>query len=186
MCFAQGLGDCVMLSAVLQHLHKHHPDWRNTVAASRGRHTAFGLAFDGKGVDVEPMDLIRLAASLNGQTRPGMMSPITRELAATLTGGPWDLIFEHVWPECDQTYSDSPSTKAARCLREVFGIKPEKELLRYKNTIIPERRLRADRYVSSLPRGPFAVVHYEGTSGHQKKAMAPSEVREMCAFLVSR
>lgn len=181
-----GLGDCVQFTSVLRHLRAVEPSWKHGVLSAVGRHTAFEtLADENAYTSAEAIaPLHKQSFQLGAQTRPGILSPVAEKCVKEI-GGEWDRVYEHVWPECPLAYDDSPSTKAAYCLRDLFGILPQKELLRYHINVTPERRLRVDNYLQTLPQGkPIAVVHPWGTQA--SKSMAPSEVREMLSFLSSR
>jgi ADP-heptose:LPS heptosyltransferase len=93
--FRHGLGDAVQLTAVLQHLAHLHPDWTVDVAALVGKHSAFH-------------GLCRRVYILDREPPPG----------------PYDRVLELEWPECNTAFADSPSTKAERCLREIFHQAP--------------------------------------------------------------
>ena len=44
----------------------------------------------------------------------------------------YDLTFDLKWDECTETYSNHPSTKAEKCLKEVFKLDVNPELCSYK------------------------------------------------------
>jgi hypothetical protein len=91
--FRHGLGDAVQLTSVLQHLTHERPDWHIEVAALIGKHSAYdGLCDQVSILDREPPKSPRIDRQLDLD-----------------------------WLECTTCYSDSPGTKADRCLREVFN-----------------------------------------------------------------
>ncbi len=181
--FCHGLGDTVMFSAVLRHLRKHRPLEQQIVIADEGRRTALdGLAT----TFTDEPQLLKAVLEAGygiGQTRPGILSTVAQEIASHVPD--IDVAYEHVWPECPVSYKDSPSTKTVWCLREVFGIEPEQELLQYFIAISPDKRQMVDTYVNGLP-DKLAVIHYEGNTSSQAKSLSIGDVREMCAFLVAR
>src|SRR5262245_44368026 len=100
--FRHGLGDAVQLTMVLRHLCHYHPHWQIDVAALVGKHSAFhGLCRRAFIFDREPVP------------RHG-----------------YDRAYDLDWPECVSCYPGCPSTKAERCLHEVFCLTPLPELCR--------------------------------------------------------
>jgi hypothetical protein len=98
--FRHGLGDAVQLTIVLKHLRRYRPDWNVDVAALVGKHSAcHGLC---------------------------------RQVFVLDRNGPvpsdYGQVFGLDWHECTGTYGNCPSTKPARCLKEVFGQEPSAEL----------------------------------------------------------
>ena len=117
--FRHGLGDAVQLTVVLQHLRHYYPDWNIEVAAFPGKQTTYAGLCD-------------RFFSLNGR------------LVAT---DQYDQVFDLDWEECATCFVDWPSTKAERCLTEIFSLTPIPKLCRY--TIHPreEAVAKAKRYL---------------------------------------
>ena len=96
------------------------------------------------------------------------------------------------WPECSTSYADSPSTKAERCLREVFNLTPIRELCRYSVEVGDEARHIARKYfertckVSAGTNGryPVALIHYEGNTSRRLKDIPTNIVGHVCAQIL--
>ena len=132
----------------MQHLRHYHPDWQVDVAALVGKHSAFhGLC---RNVYVLERDRIPRA---------------------------YDRTFDLEWHECHSSYADSPSSKAERCLREVFQLSPLPELCTYRIHAGDNARALAQAYLEEIggdrPRRgekfPTVLIHYEGNNSADKK-----------------
>jgi hypothetical protein len=150
LVFPHGFGDHVQLTTVLLHLKRHRPGWIVDVVCRPG------------------------AASLyRGLCRRALPWSLPRD-------EPYDQTVTLPWFEPRETYPDSPSTKAEKCLREVFGIQPDEELCRYE--IQPTlgdfdaARAYLRRVCSGDSDGRFPVVllHYQGRSGERVKSITPA------------
>jgi ADP-heptose:LPS heptosyltransferase/SAM-dependent methyltransferase len=157
--FRHGLGDAVQLTVVLGHLRHHHPDWDIDVASLVGKHSAHGA-------------LCRRCLVLDRE-------PITR--------AGYDQVFTLDWHECRTPAPAWPSTKASRCLQEVFGLQPVTELCRYTIRCGDEARARARRYLAGLcraqPQGgrfPVVLLHYQGNTSGASKDLDHGLAREVC------
>lgn len=149
-----GLGDAVQGTIVLRHIRELHPEWKIDCAAKLGQRSAFdGLADRTFNLGDEPGDE-------------------HYEAAATLD-----------WWDPEATYSDSPSTKAERCLREVFRIQPQERLCHYQ--INPSDRVR-QLVASHAPSSPFALVHYQGNSATDNKTINEHAIREVVLAIAAR
>lgn len=138
--FGHGFGDAVQLTIVLRHLRELYPDWRIDVEAKPGAHTLYHrLACQTRIRGVDPLDT--------------SLFHVSRFLA---------------WYDPYEVYADSPSTKAEKCLREVFGITPIERLCSYEISPTPEAQELARRYVDSLAR-PAVLIHYQGNSARRNK-----------------
>jgi ADP-heptose:LPS heptosyltransferase/SAM-dependent methyltransferase len=158
--FRHGLGDAVQFTSVLKHLKHLHPDWVIDVAALRGKHSAYH-------------GLCRKVLVLNED-------PVNKSA------------YQHVYPldwhECRTAHADSPSTKPARCLLEVFGLNPIPELCRYEiqQHEHPRQAARAalTEYCPAgpLPNGrfPAVLVHYQGNTSGDRKDLPHDLIREVC------
>lgn len=149
-----GLGDAVQGTIVLRHLRELHPEWKIDCAAKLGQRSVFeGLA----------------DRTFNLGDEPGGEH---YESAITLD-----------WWDPEATYSDSPSTKAERCLREVFRIQPIERLCRPQ--IDPSAAIHA-RVAAHCPSSPFALVHYQGNSASENKTLNEHAVREVVLAIAAR
>ena len=138
--FDHGLGDCVQLTSVLLHLREAHPDWQIDLGAGVGKHTAFAGLVHRVYVRDQPPE------------------------------GAYDQVFDLAWPEADRCYADCPSTKAEKCLAEVFGIAARPELCRYRIELSHDARRAAAEYLASIgcrregARYNAVLLHYEGNT----------------------
>lgn len=158
-----GLGDAVQLGCILQHLIKHRPDWSIDVATGIGKHSAFGgLCRRSLILDRDHIDAAR-----------------------------YDQVFDLNLYECYSIYEDSPCTKICNCLREVFGIRPELELLKYRIAFSRGARritgdyLRAITGIYERPkRYPVVAIHYQGNTSAHKKNLPNDLVYRLCQELI--
>lgn len=149
-----GLGDAVQGTIVLRHIRELHPEWKIDCAAKLGQRSVFeGLA----------------DRTFNLGDEPGEEH---YEAATTLD-----------WWDPENTYCDSPSTKAERCLREVFRIQPQERLCHYQ--INPSDRVR-QLVASHAPSSPFALVHYQGNSATDNKTINEHAIREVVLAIAAR
>lgn len=150
-----GLGDSVQGTILLQHLRHYFPRWQIDVAVKHG-HTVFqGLARQ---------------VYLLGDEPPESSYNIARNLG---------------WWEPDRAYIDSPSTKAEKCLREVFRLQPLEELCRYRVLVREPARRRALDYAATLD-APFVLIHYMGTSASHRKNLEETGVAKIVAHVHAR
>jgi len=156
--FGHGLGDAVQLTAVLQHLRRERPSWWIEVAALIGKQSAARGLADKVYHDREP--------------KPDASA--------------YDHVFDLKWQECNTIYSDSPSTKAARCLRDVFGIAPNPSLMTYTISVGKAARAIAEEYLDKIctkredGRYKAVVLHYQGNTASHKKDILHDEARSIC------
>jgi len=99
----------------------------------------------------------------------------------------YDEVFDLEWPENDT------GTKTTKCLREVFGVEPEGELLRYRIALGEGSIHRAAAYLERigcerLPNGRFNAVcfHYEGNTSADRKNLHSITVGAVCETLIGR
>jgi hypothetical protein len=157
--FTHGLGDAVQLTSVLDHLRHYHPDWHIDVAALVGKHSAFtGLA--------------------------DRVFVLGREHVEKQV---YERVISLDWWEADQTYAGNPSTKAEKCLLEVFGLQPRVELCRYRVPIVPSARQAARRYLSQIARKTddgrrfrAVAIHYQGNTAQGQKDLDHQTARNIC------
>jgi FkbM family methyltransferase len=148
--FPHGFGDAVQLTTVLLHLRELYPHWTMDVAAKLGAHTLFqGLCRRAYTLEQEPLD------------------------------EPYDVRRTLWWHEPEACYADSPSTKAEKCLREVFLIQPREALCRYHIEPGPEARRLAREYTKQLA-GRFVLLHYQGNSARRNKNIDERIIHALC------
>jgi len=158
--FRHGLGDAIQFTIVLRHLRELRPDWEVDVATLIGKHSAFtGLCRRTVVLDRDSVD----ASQYHER-------------------------FQLDWHEARDGSDQWPSTKATRCLQEVFGITPVPALCRY---VVPRgepARVVAEKYLASVcPAGPDAngkypalLIHYEGNTSAERKNLPHEVIREVC------
>src|SRR5262249_29902419 len=90
----------------------------------------------------------------------------------------FDQVFKLGWYENYNRYADCPNTKVTICLREVFGIQPDPQLLKYHLHISQGARDVTARYLEHigcrrLPTGRYnaVVLHYQGNTSTDKKTL---------------
>ncbi|MGE0609280.1 MAG: FkbM family methyltransferase [Pirellulales bacterium] len=149
--FPHGLGDHVQLTSVLLHMRACYPDLEIDVACRAGAESMLA-------------GLCRRAIRLGQETADGYA------LAVTLP-----------WAEPNAAYSDSPSTKAERSLRETFGLQPRPDLCRYEIASDPAAEHRVSRFLERISAGPrgfvepaatlarYVLFHTQGRCGRRLK-----------------
>lgn len=177
--FPHGLGDAAQLTCVLQHLAKHRLHWTVDVASKIGKHSAF-----------------------RGQCRRSWI--LDREAIPERIYGH---VFDLGWYECYSVYADSPCTKVCNSLREVFGIVPDRSLLKYRIQVSDPARETTGQYLSAICNGhsgwhdasasgvirasnsllpyPVVAIHYEGNTSAEKKNLAHGQIVRVCQELRS-
>lgn len=183
-----GLGDAVQLTVVLAHLRHHYPGAHIEIATHRGRTSIYRGQADAVHTVSGTHDLARFAGDAG---RPA----------------PFDAVYDLGWFEPIESFSDYPSTKAERCLREVFQIEPIEALCRkYTLHVSEPARQRVRAWLSTLPvsggalapggpAGPaasadrshprFALLHYEGSSAKEAKDLSHHDAEWLCRHLWS-
>ena len=162
--FRHGLGDAVQFTTVLKHLRHAHPEWGIDVAALRGKQSAHG----------------GLCRSIHLLNEP----PVNRPA--------YDQVFSLDWDECRSSHAEWPSTKATRCLLEVFGLTPISELCRYQIQIGEHSRQLARatlaRYCpgDTLPNGRYraVLIHYQGNTSSDRKDLSHDLIDEVCQVVL--
>jgi len=158
--FRHGLGDAVQLTTVLQHLQRYRSSWDVEVSTLVGKHSAFhGLC---NRVYVQGRDAVPCCQ--------------------------YNQRFHLDWHECHSSFSDSPSTKAERSLREDFGITPDPDLCRYSIQRSESAILLARKYLERVcatgpglnGRYPAVLIHYEGNTSGEFKNLPAELVRNQC------
>lgn len=162
--FMHGLGDSVQLTIVLQHLRRHRPDWNLFLRALRGKHSVgFGYCE-------------RVWHEQEEQPDPKFFHKT----------------YKLDWWECYSTFTDSPSTKACNCLREIFGIKPDRDLLEYRVAVSDDVTNRVRAYLDTLNTGldesgryRVVLIHYQGNTSQSKKNLEHFVAAQACAAVYS-
>jgi ADP-heptose:LPS heptosyltransferase len=134
-----GLGDLVGLTIVLKHLKKYRPDWLVTVEAKP--------------------DYLSILRGLCHEARPLPPNYVH-------TKSHYDEHYYLQFPAPEATYPGLPSTKATKCLLEVFGLDPEEKLCRYTIHPSPEAQDMARGFVTGRK---LALIHYQGVSSPMRK-----------------
>jgi hypothetical protein len=99
-------------------------------------------------------------------------------------------ILEIEWSDNSERYRDTINTKTTKCLREVFGIEPKMELLKYGIQISTQSRNEARRYLSEVGdvcnRVPHRAVaiHYQGNTCQGFKNLDEIVVQTVCENLL--
>ena len=165
LTFRHGLGDAVQLTSVIAHLRRYCPEWAIEVSLLKGKHTLFKQLAD--------------AVFLLDRGEPADPTAYNR-------------VFDLQWREVTESYSGCPSTKAEKCLREVFGLEPIADLCRYRISIGEHARSMAARYLESLAGPPMesgkyktVLVHYEGNSAAREKNLDHQTARNVCEQAVA-
>lgn len=153
--FRHGQGDACQFTSVLKHLARFRPDWVVDTVSLKGKHSAFFGLVRKSYVEGEPL------------------------------GGPYDLTFDHDWLECRGAWPDSPGTKTVYCIRHVFKLVPQWDLLTYSINVRAQARERAGAYVKSLPPAPFVLLHYERNTLFSNKNLSHDVMRCVCNFLLA-
>jgi len=156
--FPHGFGDVVQLTSVLLHLQALRPAWQVDVAVRPGLQSLLA----GMCRRVYRLDDPAIA-------NRSQLHAFDRTL--------W-------WHEPETCYADSPSTKAERSLREVFGIRPQAEHCRYQVQISDTMRQRAASYLTTLKR-PVVLIHYQGASSRSRKNLDERAVTALCQTIAS-
>ncbi len=161
--FNHGLGDAVQLTCVLKHLAKYRPDWNVDVASLVGKHSA----------------------------HTGICRRVLIQDRDRIDESQYQQVFDLGWHENYSVTDDSPCTKVCNCLREVFGIKPDPDLLRYDIHVSPDSMRIAGEYLHRICNGrkigeryPAVVIHYQGNTSAGKKNLAHEDVKLLCQELI--
>ena len=135
--FWHGLGDHIQLGVVLRHLKAAFPEWAIDLACHAER--ADGLLTAGLCRAIVPPDQM----------------------------GGYDQVRSLFFWEPDASYPDSPSTKAEKCLRDIFKIPPRPELCDYVCDSTAEQDARAKEFARRY--APFVLAHANGHSARSSK-----------------
>jgi hypothetical protein len=164
--FSHGLGDCVQLTVVLQHLLAHHPDWQ---------------------IDVHVVD--------SGKASLFQGFPRTRGISHDADYAPhYDRVYDLDWWEADAVERNQvPATKAEQCLRRVFGIEPRADLCCYRIPALSEPDEDVDAFMAGIAghkldagRYPVVVLHYEGNTASEQKNLTHDLAARICREVIAR
>jgi FkbM family methyltransferase len=157
--FPHGFGDAVQFTVVLQHLRAKYPQNTFDVVTKPG-----------------------CASLFRGLADRAIEQPTAEAIWGWQADEQYD--FEHAveWWEPDGCYTDSPATKAEKCLREAFGIEPQLELCRYKiewQHELPHVRECLTAHGLDAHHAPhgFVLIHYQGTTSKQNKNIDEQVIR---------
>lgn len=160
--FHHGLGDCTQFTVVLRHVSRHRPDWLLDLWTGWGRHSCFHDLCHRVWHDREAV-----------QPHPN----------------DYDRVLVPNFREHDGPYrTDSPSTKAVRCLEEDFQIDWEASLGRYWVDFNgePLKLASDDLNVLGWPSRKPVLIHHRGVSCHEKKDLAVWQTQELCRHVLSK
>lgn len=147
LTFPHGFGDHVQLTTVLLHLKRYQPQLELDIACRAGCESLF-----------------------RGLCRRAF--PIGQGPAES-----YDISIPLWWHEPSETYQNSPSTKAEKCLREVFRMTPDPSLCRYACDVSPENQTVAAAYLRRMNATNRAVlIHYQGRCGRDLKDLPDSAI----------
>ncbi len=105
----------------------------------------------------------------------------------------YDRVLDLEWHECHSCFANCPSTKAERCLQEVFRITPRPELCTYQIQRSDKANDLARAYLfqricdgrsSGNARFPAVLVHYEGNSSGELKNIPVAIIRQLCDRII--
>lgn len=140
--FTCGLGDHIQLTVLLQHVRALYPHVAVDLACHASKATGFVEA-----------GLVRAVYNIGSEP-----------------AGSYDAERRLYWHEPATCYADSPSTKAERCLKEIFGIAPREEFCSYKIGVSQEAIGRAHDWLEqTFDRRPFVLWHYQGHTARGAK-----------------
>ncbi len=161
--FMHGLGDAVQFTIVLQHLAKYRPDWVIDVYSLYGKHSAF-----------------------SGLCRNAFFDQGPRPNEAD-----YGAVYDIAWAECRTEFKETPATKVALCLQDVFGIKPDPTLFFYSVVTTPAATATAAKYLREITnvdaqngRWPVALLHYEGNTSHDSKNVTHDVINQTCNAII--
>jgi len=163
-----GLGDAVQMSVVLAHLRHYFPGVRVELAVPESQVAIFGGQAD--------------AVHANARAKD-------RRFA-----GGFDHHCDLAWFEARASYPDVPSTKAEKCLKEVFGLQPIDALCqKYRLDVSDAAREKARAWLATNLPSPlageglgvrgFALLHYQGSSRKEQKDLREEDARWLCERL---
>lgn len=151
-----GLGDCVMVSAVLRHLAKYRPDWRVDYQAGEGRHQV------GRGIVANTFAYEELYPTSH-----------------------YDAEVQICLYDAWKGYSDRPNTHLSACLKDTFDIDWCAECGRYQVAVLDRVRQIAKGIVLSDSKcrktnGKVVAIHYQGDSAALNKDLSHDQAAAIC------
>lgn len=99
-------------------------------------------------------------------------------------------IFDLEWPEYYYFCTDRPSTKACRCLDEIFHLNIEPDLLKYKINITKKSKALTKNYLESIGCKYLkncynaVIIHNDADTGHDKKIINKSIIENLCQNII--
>ena len=154
------MGDGTLMSAVLQHVVKSHPDWIIDYQAEQGRHCV------GRGIVVETFAY-------------GTPYPHTY----------YDAEFQIVLYDTWHGFTDRPNTRVSSCLRDHFGIDWDAACGRYSVAVSSGAAEKAEVLVTPRAgRGivhhrKTVAIHYQGDSCPDKKNLTHDQAARICSAI---
>lgn len=160
-----GLGDCVQMSAVLQHAVAAHPEWVVDYQAEEGKHCV------GRGI-------------VNATFAYGQRYPSPHYDAEI------QICLYDKW----MGFTDRPNTRVTSVLHDHFSLPWKAEYARYRVDVSSESEMAASALIhgavhtcgtkdnrKAQPSGErYVAVHYEGVSSPDKKNLTHDQADEVC------
>jgi ADP-heptose:LPS heptosyltransferase len=141
-----GLGDCLQLTAIINHLKVYQPEWEISTQTFVGTQDVFRGLVD----------------RADGMIWPWQFSAEK-------------VIYLH-FARPQYEWINYPSTKVTQCLCEgdlkQYGIPPQIEHYRYSCSSTDEQREKVDRWKT----GPYLLLHYQGNASPENKNLQPDDV----------
>lgn len=171
LTFRHGLGDAAQFAHVLRHIQHHRPEWAVDVYSLLGKHSLFG-------------GLCRETRLMKGDWKQ-----FTQGLRDS---GDYDEVKSICWPENWGAFSRNPSTKTAKCLKEVIRLDFDGELLAELEPAKQAKQAAAAALnsICGVPDGPLDVwdsvtwpvvaIHYEANTGRERKNLDHKLIGELC------
>lgn len=154
--FLHGLGDHIQFGVVLQNLRARHPEWR--------------------------LEMACWSPWAAGFVQAGLCDAVHQNGKEFYEGG-YHMEVSVAWNDPATSYATFPSTKAERCLLEVFGITPRPELCQYKIGILERDRRHIRQWMGS---SPYALLHYRGRDPHEGRSLTDDQVAPLARMLTAR
>lgn len=151
--FKHGLGDAVQFGIVARALQQHCTDGGVVIRWLPGKDSVFSNT---PGLSVE-------AGSCNGE-----LTERFRDIR---------------WREPEDIYPGFPSTKAARCLIEEFGMTHDGVEFRYQIPPNEADAKAASEYLATLPSKPVAI-HYQANTRAAHKNLPHDLIKSICESLI--
>lgn len=152
-----GLGDNAQFTIVMRHIKHYFPHWKVDMEIGKGKSSYF-------------------KSSANQLFLRGTDYYDTRKYKHFL---------EIDWPTPDICRATIPSSKPTRFLCNVLRVKPIERLYKgYDITTTPKEHRLADKYIKTLPRKPFVVVHYIAKTLSFAKSLTHEDAEFICKQVI--